>query len=219
MIHVEGLSKRFGDCVLLENTGWHVKKRDRIGLSGPNGSGKSTLLRMLAGLDEPDSGEIRMATDTSVGYLPQDGLEHRGRSLYDEVSLAFEELLSLQNEQREIEERLSRDEDEEAEHERLLARYAEATERFKQMSRCTYTCGRQDGNPSPRVGKRGDGTRFRRRPRPLMRRGRNRAPSPLFRPPPAQTSPTARAGARAPGSTVRPAAAGSAYRRRDSHRG
>ena len=133
MIHVEGLSKRFGDCVLLENTGWHVKKRDRIGLSGPNGSGKSTLLRMLAGLDEPDSGEIRMAADTSVGYLPQDGLEHRGRSLYDEVSLAFEELLSLQDEQRKIEERLSRDEDDEAEHERLLGRYAEATERFKDL--------------------------------------------------------------------------------------
>ena len=133
MIHIEALNKRFGERVLFADTGWHIKKRDRIGLSGPNGSGKSTLLRMLAGLDEPDSGEIRMATDTTVGYLPQDGLEYRGRTLYDEVSLAFEELLSLQDEQRKIEERLSRDEDDQAEHERLLTRYAEATERYKDL--------------------------------------------------------------------------------------
>ncbi len=133
MIHIERLCKRFGERVLFQDTGWHVKKRDRIGLSGPNGSGKSTLLRMLARLDEPDSGEIRMATDTSVGYLPQDGLEHRGRSLYDEVCLAFEELLSLQQQQRSIEERLSHDDADEAEHESLLTRYAEATERFKHL--------------------------------------------------------------------------------------
>ena len=39
MIHVEGLSKRYGERVLFEDVSWHVKKRDRIGLSGANGSG------------------------------------------------------------------------------------------------------------------------------------------------------------------------------------
>lgn len=79
MIHVENLHKRYGERVLLEDASWHVKKRDRIGLSGPNGAGKSTLLRMLAGLEEPDSGQIRMASDTTIGYLPQDGIVHAGR--------------------------------------------------------------------------------------------------------------------------------------------
>ena len=78
MIHVEGLTKRYGERVLLEDVSWHVKKRDRIGLSGPNGSGKTTLLRMLAGLEEPDAGQIRMASDTTIGYLPQDGIVHHG---------------------------------------------------------------------------------------------------------------------------------------------
>jgi len=95
MIHVEGLTKRYGERVLLEDVSWHVKKRDRIGLSGPNGSGKTTLLRMLAGLEEPDAGSIRMASDTSIGYLPQDGIVHHGRSIHEEVSLAFAELLAL----------------------------------------------------------------------------------------------------------------------------
>src|SRR5213594_3108313 len=99
MIHVEGLSKRYGDRVLLADVSWHVKKRDRIGLSGPNGSGKTTLLRMLAGLEEPDAGRIRMAGGTTIGYLPQDGLVHGGRTVHEEVVQAFAELLALKDEQ------------------------------------------------------------------------------------------------------------------------
>ena len=107
MIHVEGLSKRYGDRVLFEDVSWHVKKRDRIGLSGPNGSGKTTLLKLLAGQAEPDSGTIRMASDTTIGYLPQDGIVHHGRTLHEEVSLAFEELLRLKEEQHGIEDSLA----------------------------------------------------------------------------------------------------------------
>ena len=107
MIHVEGLTKHYGERVLFEDVSWHVKKKDRIGLSGPNGSGKTTLLRMLAGLEEPDEGSIRMASDTTIGYLPQDGIVHHGRTVYDEVVLAFEELLRLKEEQHRIEEKLS----------------------------------------------------------------------------------------------------------------
>ena len=45
--------------------------------AGPNGAGKTTLLKMLAGLDEPDSGNVVRPPGLTVGYLPQDGLEHR----------------------------------------------------------------------------------------------------------------------------------------------
>jgi ATP-binding cassette, subfamily F, member 3 len=134
MIHVEELSKRYGDKVLFEDVSWHVKKRDRIGLSGPNGSGKTTLLRMLAGLEEPDAGSIRMASDTTIGYLPQDGIVHHGRTVYDEVVLAFQELLALKEEQHRIEEALSAaTHDDGGEHEQMLERYAEVTERFKHL--------------------------------------------------------------------------------------
>jgi ATP-binding cassette, subfamily F, member 3 len=131
MIHVEGLSKRFGDRILFEDVSWHVKKRDRIGLSGPNGSGKTTLLRMLAGIQQPDSGSIRMASGTTIGYLPQDGIVHHGRTVHEEVVLAFEELLALKKEQHEIEERLAHA-TEDGDHDKLLERYAEVTDRFKQ---------------------------------------------------------------------------------------
>jgi ATP-binding cassette subfamily F protein 3 len=130
MIHIEGLTKRYGDRTLLEDVSWHVKKRDRIGLSGPNGAGKTTLLRMLAGFEEPDAGRIRMASDTTIGYLPQDGIVHRGRTVHEEVSDAFADLLALKEEQHRIEDQLAHDADG-ADHEKLLARYAEVTERFK----------------------------------------------------------------------------------------
>jgi len=133
MIHVEGLNKRYGERVLFEDVSWHVKKRDRIGLSGPNGSGKTTLLRMLAGLQEADSGQIRMASDTTIGYLPQDGIVHHGRSVYDEVVLAFEEILALKAEQHRIEDALAHATEEGEGHDRMLERYSEVTERFKHL--------------------------------------------------------------------------------------
>jgi ATP-binding cassette subfamily F protein 3 len=133
VIHVEGLNKRYGDRVLLEDVSWHVKKRDRIGLSGPNGAGKTTLLRMLAGLEEPDSGQIRMASDTTIGYLPQDGIVHKGRTVYDEVVLAFQELLALKEEQHRIEDALAHATEDGEGHEKVLERYAEVMERFKHL--------------------------------------------------------------------------------------
>ncbi len=133
MIHVEGLDKRYGERVLFDDVSWHVKKRDRIGLSGPNGSGKTTLLRMLAGLQEPDSGSIRMASDTTIGYLPQDGIVHHGRTVYEEVVLAFQELLSLKEEQHRIEDALAHATEDGDGHDKLLERYAEVTDRFKHL--------------------------------------------------------------------------------------
>ncbi len=133
MIHVENLNKRYGDRILLEDVSWHVKKRDRIGLSGPNGAGKTTLLKMLAGLLEPDSGKIRMASDTTIGYLPQDGIVHHGRTVYDEVVLAFEPLLALKAEQHQIEDALADPNATPDAHEKLLERYAFIQERFKQQ--------------------------------------------------------------------------------------
>jgi len=76
MIQLQELTKSFGDRVLFDHVTWQITDRERVGLFGPNGTGKTTLLRMMAGLDEPDSGGILKPAALTVGYLPQDGLTH-----------------------------------------------------------------------------------------------------------------------------------------------
>jgi ATP-binding cassette subfamily F protein 3 len=131
MIQLSGLTKRFGDRVLLDDVTWQVTDGDRVGLCGPNGAGKTTLLRMLAGFDEPDAGLVVKPARLTVGYLPQDGLEHAGRTLVEEASLAFLPLLEARGEIDRIERDLADPALPDGEHETLLVRYHELTEFFR----------------------------------------------------------------------------------------
>ncbi len=131
MIQLSDLTKSFGDRTLLEHVTWQIGDGDRVGLCGPNGAGKTTLLKMLAGLDEPDSGAIVRPADLTIGYLPQDGLSHSGRSVFEEASSAFQPLLDIKAEMHDIEHRLGDASVPEAEHEAMLSRYAELQDRFR----------------------------------------------------------------------------------------
>ena len=131
MIQLAELTKSFGDRVLLDSVTWQVDDRDRVGLCGPNGAGKTTLLRILAGIDEPDSGTVVKPARLTVGYLPQDGLEHAGRSLAEEASLAFQPLLDARAEIERIEHALADPSLPDGEHESLLVQYHDLTELFR----------------------------------------------------------------------------------------
>ena len=131
MIQLQTVTKSFGDRVLLDHVSWQITDRERVGLCGPNGAGKTTLLRMMAGLDEPDSGTVLKPSALTVGYLPQDGLNHAGRTVFDEVSTAFGELLAVKAEMHALEERLGDAAVPEAEHETMLARYSDLQDRFR----------------------------------------------------------------------------------------
>jgi len=131
VIQLSDLTKSFGDRTLLEHVTWQIGDGDRVGLCGPNGAGKTTLLKMLAGLDEPDSGAIVRPADLTIGYLPQDGLSHSGRSVFEEASSAFQGLLDIKAEMHDIEHRLGDASVPEAEHEAMLSRYAELQDRFR----------------------------------------------------------------------------------------
>lgn len=95
MFTLKDIRLRFGPRELFRGISAAVNARERIGLVGSNGAGKSTLLKMLAGLHDYDAGEIVAAKNASVGYLPQDGLEVHGKTLYAEVESACEDILSL----------------------------------------------------------------------------------------------------------------------------
>jgi sulfate/thiosulfate transport system ATP-binding protein len=71
-IEVQEVSRRFGEHVALDTVSLRVEHGELVGLLGPSGSGKTTLLRIIAGLEMPDRGVVRLAdddvTDTSVQY-------------------------------------------------------------------------------------------------------------------------------------------------------
>src|SRR6266540_3752958 len=124
MIQLSNLTKSFGDRVLLDHVTWQITDRERVGLCGPNGAGKTTLLKMMAGLEEPDSGAILKPATLTVGYLPQDGLSHHGRTVFEEASSGFEELLTIKGEMHALEERLGDPSIPADEHDAMLSRYS-----------------------------------------------------------------------------------------------
>ena len=82
MLYLKHLSKEFAGKPLFTDINWHLKKGERVGLVGENGAGKSTLMRIIAGHVEHSGGEIQFAKGATVGYLPQDGIVTRGRTLF-----------------------------------------------------------------------------------------------------------------------------------------
>src|SRR5436853_5460941 len=100
MIQLSGAGKRYGHKLLFEDLNWLITPQDRIGVVGANGTGKSTLLKVLAGLETLDYGTLTIARGTTAGYLPQDGLQLSGRTVFDECLSVF---AGLQQMEREIE--------------------------------------------------------------------------------------------------------------------
>lgn len=72
MLHVTNISKSYGVETVLSNLSFSINHGERVGLIGPNGAGKTTLLNIIAGVEPPDQGHVRLdPPQTSLGYLPQ----------------------------------------------------------------------------------------------------------------------------------------------------
>jgi ATP-binding cassette subfamily F protein 3 len=96
MIEIKDIILQYGPKVIFNKITSVIGTRDRIGLVGSNGSGKSTLIKLLLNELEADKGSIVVPNYVSIGYLPQDGIELSGKTLFREVESAFEDMLSLQ---------------------------------------------------------------------------------------------------------------------------
>ncbi len=86
-IDVEGISKAYGDNLLIDNLSFSLPPGGIVGVIGPNGAGKSTLFRMLTGQEQPDSGEITFGDTVKMSYVDQsrDALDDK-KTVWDEIS-------------------------------------------------------------------------------------------------------------------------------------
>ena len=94
IINVQNISKAFGAKPLFEDVSFTVSEADRIGLIGPNGSGKSTLLRILAGTEQPDTGNVAVRKRLQLSYVEQDSRFVAGASIRAVVERAIERSLT-----------------------------------------------------------------------------------------------------------------------------
>jgi ATP-binding cassette ChvD family protein len=87
VIEFTGLSKAYGDKLLIDDLSFKLPPGGIVGIIGPNGAGKTTLFRMITGAEKPDKGEIKVGESVSLGYVDQsrDSLNDKA-TVWDEIS-------------------------------------------------------------------------------------------------------------------------------------
>ena len=70
ILNIEHVSKVFGEKTIFDDVSFGIQEGDKIGIIGINGTGKTTLLRMIAGVEEPDSGQIIKQNGRIYGVVP-----------------------------------------------------------------------------------------------------------------------------------------------------
>ncbi|BDA85626.1 energy-dependent translational throttle protein EttA [Aureimonas sp. SA4125] len=87
VIELDGVTKSYGDRVLIENLSFKLPAGGIVGIIGPNGAGKTTLFRMITGQEQPDSGSIQIGDTVKLGYVDQsrDSLDGN-KNVWEEIS-------------------------------------------------------------------------------------------------------------------------------------
>ncbi|MEM7112307.1 MAG: ABC-F family ATP-binding cassette domain-containing protein [Chloroflexota bacterium] len=130
ILSAQNLSQSFAAEDLFDEVNLQINAKDRIGLVGPNGSGKTTLLLILAGLQEPDTGEISRARHLTLGYLRQEAVltfAGQDNTIYEEMLTVFADLTAIEAEMRDLETRMGAGEMDAA----LLDEYGRLTESYE----------------------------------------------------------------------------------------
>ena len=94
VVEAVGLSKSFGDRLLIDNLSFNLPRGGIVGIIGPNGAGKTTLFRMITGLEKPDAGELRIGPTVQLAYVDQsrDTLDGN-KTAWQEISDGQENIL------------------------------------------------------------------------------------------------------------------------------
>ncbi|MEO6804271.1 MAG: ABC-F family ATP-binding cassette domain-containing protein [Granulicella sp.] len=130
MLQLSAAGKRFGQKLLFEDANWLITPDERTGLVGGNGTGKSTLLKVLAGLESLDYGSLTRVKGMTLGYLPQDGLALRGKTVFDECLTVFEHLHAMEAEAEQITHTLSTADPKSKEYKAAAERYSDIADQL-----------------------------------------------------------------------------------------
>ena len=97
-----GISKSFGEEVIVKNGSFHIEEHEKAALVGINGAGKTTILKMITGELPPDEGGVILTKGKTLGYLAQHQDMTGGGTIYEEVKTAKSELIAMEQQIRAI---------------------------------------------------------------------------------------------------------------------
>src|ERR1035437_6362923 len=130
MLSLQNAGKRYGPRVLFLEANWLIRSKEKTALVGANGTGKSTIMKVLTGLETLDYGELQQTRGMSIGYLPQEGLQLAGPTVFEECLTVFDELRDMEREIERLAGQLSVLDHAGAEYESAAERFSMLQERF-----------------------------------------------------------------------------------------
>jgi len=133
MLSLQNAGKRFGPRILFLEADWLIRSTEKTALVGANGTGKSTLMKVLAGLESLDYGMMQQTRGMSFGYLPQEGLQLTGRTIFEECLTVFDELRAMEREIETTAAQLAELDHASPEYNAAAERYSTLQERFHVM--------------------------------------------------------------------------------------
>ena len=129
ILSCQGISKSFGEKVILEDASFHIEEREKAALIGNNGAGKTTLLRIIMNELHADSGQIVLMKDRQIGYLAQYQDVQGHRTVYEELLSTKQYIIDMEERMRSMELEMKHASGEELD--RLMNSYTRLTHEFE----------------------------------------------------------------------------------------
>ncbi|MBQ6998460.1 MAG: ABC-F family ATP-binding cassette domain-containing protein [Clostridia bacterium] len=131
ILQVNNICKSFGTDIILEDINLKAEQGEKIGLIGANGAGKSTLLKIICGEIPYDSGSIIAAKDLRKGFLKQSDALDGSKTIWSEMIDVFSHIVDMEQEMRELENKMSDDAISDDERTKVLEIYGKRSESFE----------------------------------------------------------------------------------------
>ena len=129
ILSCQGISKSFGEKVILNDASFHIEEREKAALIGNNGAGKTTLLRIIMNEISADSGQVVLMNDKKIGYLAQYQDVSGHRTVYEELLTTKQYIIDMEDRMRAIEVQMKNASGEELD--RLMNTYTRLTHEFE----------------------------------------------------------------------------------------
>lgn len=131
-ITLSAIKKSFGGYEVLQKVSFDLIRGEKVGLIGRNGSGKTTIFRLITGAEEPDSGAISIARNTTIGYIEQIPDYPEGTEVIEVLKRSCQHIYDLRDELRVLEHRISGTKDKSAQV-KLISKYDKFLMRFEYL--------------------------------------------------------------------------------------